>query len=788
MTNYCAKLRKYFYNHHKSPRKFALKRIYYYFCIIFAVSSTRKTNATNQMTIQEIEKIHRQAAQCINDAEVSDAITHVSSLVNQLGRGNLSDELERLRISYTFMLKYLEQGVMDPQRDEILSGIRQALSTLNDQSYIGLLDATSPEIFYVRRRELAGSSLVNIVENYREALKELSLAQLSSEQQSDSHAILSRLHQAEDLETRLFNRVWSTFPLSSDDAGTLKLCITGDILPIHTRCLLVAALFLGLMKFYDESKLLILLEAYSLSDEPQVQLRALTCAMLTMLAHRKRTSSSKSIQTRLAAMLDTPDFDHDVWSIQVQLARSRNTENVKKRVRNDLIPNIMKMRPDIIDKLKDKESQIIDLSDIEANPEWQDWLDQSGITKRIEEFNAMQLEGSDVFIATFAHLKTFPFFKTLSNWFLPFYAAHSSVVENLGAGKMNLAEVVQHAPYLCNSDKYSFCLSLGALPESQRSMMSAQLEEQNAALNEAKQSELPDDRKRRVSIINAFVQDLYRFFKLFSRRREFIAVMDDPGLDMTDCLPLVQVTRDAHVLELLGALYFKNAFYDDAIKCFTRLEGMDNASDGHIYQKIGFAYQNAGKMSQALNYYKRYELLHEDDAWNIRHIAACYRNLGKSDKALEYYQRAEALAPDNVSLTLTIGHVLLDQNRTNEALQQYFKADLMNGAKHRAWRPIAWCSFLLSDYDRAIDYYDRIARDDKPTAQDLLNRGHVLLCQGRTQEAIDTYRQSLALMGGDTKAFRTAFKGDAIELRLHGITTVDQALIPDAVCGPNIQP
>ena len=734
------------------------------------------------MTIQEIENSHRQATQFLDDAEVSEAFETVGKLTAELGRADLNDELERLRMSYTFMLKYLEQGVMDPQRDEILSNILQSLYPLNDQCYIGLMEQASSEVFYARRRELTGVSLIPIIEEYQKELRELSLVQSLPNEQSDNHAILSHLRHAEELETRLFNRVWSSLPLSAEDANSLKLCINGDILPVHTRCLLVAALFLGLMKFYDESKLLIMLEAYSLSDEPLVQLRALTCAMLAMLAHKKRTITSKAIQSRLSTIQDSTDFKHDVWSIQVQLARSRNTENVKERVRNDLIPNIMKMRPDIIDKLKDKDSQIIDLSDIEANPEWQEWLDQSGITRRIEEFNAMQMEGSDVFIATFAHLKTFPFFKTLSNWFLPFYAAHSSVVENLGAGKMALAEVVQHAPYLCNSDKYSFCLSLGALPESQRSMMSAQLEEQNAALNEAKQAELPDERKQRVSIVNAFVQDLYRFFKLFSRRREFIAVMDNPALDMTDCLPLIQFTRDAHVLELLGTLYFKNAFYGDAIKCFTRLEEIDDATDDHIYQKIGFAYQNAGKMKEALNYYKRYELLHEEDAWNMRHIAACHRALGDFDKALDYYRRVEALTPNNVSLTLTIGHVLLEQNRTKEALQQYFKADLMDNAKHRAWRPIAWCSFLLNDYDRALDYYDRIAQYDTPSSQDLLNKGHVLLCQGKTQDAIETYRESLSKMGGITKIFRDAFKGDAMELRLHGVSAVDQALIPDAVC------
>ena len=309
-----------------------------------------------------------------------------------------------------------------------------------------------------------------------------------------------------------------------------------------------------------------------------------------------------------------------------------------------------------------------------------------------------------------------------------------------------------------------------------------QLEEQNAALREAQQSEIPDDRKRRVSIINAFVQDLYRFFKLFSRRREFIAVMDDPGLDMIDCLPLSQVTRDAHVLELLGTFYFKNGFHDDAIKCFTRLEALDEALDDHIYQKIGFAYQNAGNAEQALTYFKRYELLHEEDAWNMRHMAACYRMLGEQEKALDYYRRVESLTPGNVSLALTIGHVLLEQNRTGEALQQYFKADLMEGARHRAWRPIAWCSFLLNDYDRANDYYTRIEQDDTPSAQDLLNHGHVLLCQGHTAEAIATYRLSLGKMDNDESRFREAFKGDALELRLHGISSVDQSLIPDAVC------
>ena len=97
------------------------------------------------MTIQEIEKTHKKANHCIDNAEVNDAFEHIKQLTDALGRGDMNDELERLRMSYTFMLKYLAQGVMDPQRDEILTNIRQSLYTLNDQCFIGLMEPEAKE-------------------------------------------------------------------------------------------------------------------------------------------------------------------------------------------------------------------------------------------------------------------------------------------------------------------------------------------------------------------------------------------------------------------------------------------------------------------------------------------------------------------------------------------------------------------------------------------------------------------------------------------------------------------
>ena len=60
------------------------------------------------MTTQEIEKIHQRASGFINDAEVNNAFEQITLLVNAAGRADMHDELERLRISYSFMLNYLE--------------------------------------------------------------------------------------------------------------------------------------------------------------------------------------------------------------------------------------------------------------------------------------------------------------------------------------------------------------------------------------------------------------------------------------------------------------------------------------------------------------------------------------------------------------------------------------------------------------------------------------------------------------------------------------------------------
>lgn len=46
----------------------------------------------------------------------------------------------------------------------------------------------------------------------------------------------------------------------------------------------------------------------------------------------------------------------------------------------------------------------------DLNPEWENWIDKSGITDKLREMGELQMEGADVYMSTFSQLKQFPFF------------------------------------------------------------------------------------------------------------------------------------------------------------------------------------------------------------------------------------------------------------------------------------------------------------------------------------------------------------------------------------------
>ena len=123
-------------------------------------------------------------------------------------------------------------------------------------------------------------------------------------------------------------------------------------------------------------------------------------------------------------------------------------------------------------------------------------------------------------------------------------------------------------------------------------------------------------------------------------------------------------------------------------------------------------------------------------------------------------------------------HCYLDLKDYNEALKYYFKIEYNDPGNLNILRPIAYCYLALGRFGDSQKYYDRTS-SGKLTANDLITKGHLALCQGNKKEAVDLYRRSI-ISGEVTKEkFMTIFSDDKSLLISSGVNPDDLPILLD---------
>lgn len=278
-------------------------------------------------------------------------------------------------------------------------------------------------------------------------------------------------------------------------------------------------------------------------------------------------------------------------------------------------------------------------------------------------------------------------------------------------------------------------------------------------------------------IIKQYVQDLYRFFKLYQRKNDFDDIFGtSPDYHQIDILK--SIVLQPNNLEKIALYYFEKNNFNEALDAYIKLTEIGNVT-AETWQKIGYCRQMSGDIQGALSAYQKSELIDDNNTWVLRRIAGCYRLLKQPESALQYFRKLDQLKPDNMNTQLNIGHCFLELDQYDEALNYYFKVDLLSSANTRAWRSIAWCSFLSEKYDTAQNYYSKII-ENKPNAHDYINAGHVALCMDNKKQAVDYYVKSVNLAGNYTQ-FEEMFVEDTPHLLQAGIKNSILPLILDKV-------
>ena len=734
------------------------------------------------MTNKELHTKYTEICTNLAERKLKPAFDQLKNLLSENGLGVFNDEWYELDQTYHYMLQYTVEGIRDPERQKVYRKLIVSAYELADKVNEAIRLKYSSSIEYEKKRTF-GNQFVSDFESFQAGLEEFYLhSDLQSITENKKIVTSENLAEAANHRQQLFRllyHVWFRDQLSSDEINFLKQFFANPTILGAYKSLIVSALTLSLQRYFDEAKFSLLFDAFGM-EEAIVNQRALVGLLITLYQYDSRLPYFSEITGRLKILNEDQEFRQNLERILIQLIRSKETEKLQQRIRDELIPEMIKISPTLKDKINLDSLMEKGLSD-DKNPEWQDiFNDSPGLMNKMEEFSELQMEGADVFVGSFSMLKSFPFFNEIGNWFVPFFTEDPEirkVIDTSDPATRSFIETIGSAPILCDSDKYSFCFSMHQLPKENLEFMAEGLKAEMDQFKEIENDEELTAPGRKAGFIsNQYIQDLYRFYKLHPRKNDFEDIFNW-RFDFHNKLTLGNILKeDEKVLRNISEYYFLKNYFEDAAAIFEYL--LNIKKDGELYQKVAFCYQKLGDYQNALKAYLQAELYDSNRLWTLKKIALCYRNLKQPTNALEYYQAAEKLNPDDLNNQLNVGHCLLELDQFEEALKCYFKVEYLDPGNQKVWRPIGWCSFLTGKKEQAEKYFLKLLEED-PNKHDLMNMGHVQWSLGNRKAALDFYKKSISQTAFSEAEFMEVFKEDLPQLLRQGVDKEDVPIMLD---------
>lgn len=685
------------------------------------------------MKLAEIQKFKNTTGRKIREGNLISGIRDMRSFSESAPNWELNTRLYALENNYRAMLTYMGQGVADPDRERVYRDmISQALDIL-DAMVRNAFIQENPSLYYSTVRTLSAQpslTLGKLLRDYHRELRRL-------DEDFDSLTSPRRRANAEAIERDIFNRLWSLYPFTPQEISDLAPVFDAEnaaVYPQAARLLFVSAITLGLLDFYDENRLVWLLTTYLQSPEEDVSLRALTGALIALFRFRSRPIGQKAANA-LATAAESKNWNSDFFTVASELMRTCSTDAISQMMKNDIIPGLEKLAPEINRKIGEGDLNPEELME-GMNPEWSENAEKSGLFSSIRELSEIQYEGGDVYMSSFGHLKNFPFFNELANWFRPFDIENSDVAEIIGVTS-SFSSMIEKMPMLCDNDKYSMALSMSMAPGFQRNKMEGHLERNRDTvlqhLDEFKQMQEP---KRRRNSINNYVKNLYRFFKLFRRKGEFFDFFAKvPDLLSVEALQPLVTNED--MLGALAEFYFSQKYWEPASRALKLLDKI-SLPDGPRAQKIGYALEHIGDLDGAIAAYEEAEILDGGSLWTLRRLADVLSRKGRHQRALTYYERLEELAPDDPNLAYRHAVALAASDKPVEAEAAFHKAQYLMPDSVRPLRGLAWVQLLNGKAAQAAETLEKVFAID-PIPEDYLNAGHAARALGNIKAALNFY-------------------------------------------------
>ncbi len=722
----------------------------------------------------------------LDAGRLKEALTQLQAISAQTNQWSLQNRIETALTAYGYMLQYAGQGMEDPNREEFYRQTLRTAYELTDEVNIALLARKTSAVYYDRIRTWAlhpAKSYAEIQLQLEAYTEDATTAPLLYSHPDKLQAEMTQIAQTHEAAlTELFDKTWTTPFWTETEASEAGALLQSILVGTNDLAVMVSAITLSLLRVFDARKFQFLLEAYR-HEHLQVNQRALVGIVIALSKHAERITRYPHLLNRLSLLKDDAGFCRNLHTIQMQLLLTRETSKIDKKMREEIIPEMIKNAKQMNNpKFRFDESE--DPED--RNPEWEEWMDKSGMSDKIREMGEWQMAGADIYMSSFAQLKHYPFFHQLSHWFYPFdvnQPMFTSLQKELGEGAFTPLKLIVHSDNFCNSDKYSFCLAMLSMSKQMKDASMRQMEEQVRMSEEQKDrlEALMHPKLEAKSVSRLYIQDLYRFFKLWKNHQEEEDIFRWK-FDLWNHPLLKDALLQEETTKELADYLLQKEYWEEAYLLYQRLMQM-SGSGAEIYQKAGFIRQRQKRYAEAIEHYRHADLLVAEQHWTNKHLAQCYKLSGQYPQALEYFRKVEAVHPENLNIALQIGQCLVNMQNYTEALGYFYKVEYLEKKPDNARRAIAWCSFLTGKYEEALKYYDLLLNQSSPKAEDWMNAGHVHLVNNRMQMAIRHYQQ-VARFYQSHSDFVEHFNEDRAVLMEKGLSAEAIQILLDLLVSP----
>ncbi len=431
------------------------------------------------MDVSKVIQQHKRLCTLVSEKKIKQSLDILTDMISNSSSGDMRDEYNDIEMTYRNMVTYTIDGIKDPERNKIYIKLIQSILKLSDRARQDILSHNSGwHTYWVKQQaekemKLSGKTIVETVDDlmFKSELDEW--LKLSNEINPDPDSKISIKHK--HLIRNIFNHLWLTDYYGEAENSLINIIMNSGKFRWYEASIFTTAITLSSFRTWQSEKLFHLINLYEAGQE-QVMERALSGLILNLHYYNGRILLYPEITERITEMSLNTKFREHCRIIVLQIIRSRETEDLGRKLQDEILPQVARLKPMIEEKL-DLENILPKDKTEEKNPDWAEMFsDSEEIFKTMEELTKLQMEGADVYMSAFANMKHFDFFKDFQNWFVPFYPDHETVNEIyrdeiLGPGTNELAEALYKTPFICNSDKYSLLLNLKYLPSSQKSMM-----------------------------------------------------------------------------------------------------------------------------------------------------------------------------------------------------------------------------------------------------------------------------------------------------------------------------